>query len=299
MNTISQDQLTQKQLDRLAAQRQLYSDAKRIQAFQKILSIPVVVLWSLFVMWIPDLKVYAAYWGICVTLLDVIFFTPWQRSLKEKAAKVQELFDCDVLKLSWRNLQAGRRPDAEAIMESSSKFKCVDPECSTLRNWYPGSVDKLPIHLARIVCQRANCWWDANLRRRYATWMIISVGTLTIFVFLVGLVGGLTLEKFFLAVLAPLMPAFVLGLREYTEHKESASKLDRLIEHAEKLWNMAIIEKATPDELTEESRDLQDEIYDHRRRSPLIFDWIYRRLRQTHEDQMNKGAEALIEEALK
>jgi Flp pilus assembly protein TadB len=298
MNTIPQDQLAQKQLDRLAAQRQFYLEAKRLQAWHIILSVPCVIVLSLLVAWFPSLKVYAAFWGVTTTLLDVFLFTPWQRSLKQQAARIQEQFDCDVLRLSWSEFRVDRRPDAELVAEYASKFRHRDPEFSRLKHWYPVEVGKLPIHLARIVCQRVNCWWDAKLRRRYATYLIAAVGTLALVVFLIGLIGGLTLEKFFLAVIAPLMPAFVIGIRQYNEHNETAAALDRLKDHADKLWNEAITGKTSPEELAKDSRALQDAIYDHRRRSPLIFDWIYRHLKQAHEEQMNKGAAALVEEAL-
>jgi len=297
-NNIPQEQLTQKQLDRLAAQRQLYSDAKQLLAIQVVLAVPCVITWSVLAACIPALKIYAASWGIIVTLLDILLFLPWQKSLRQQAAKVQELFDCHVLQIPWRELKAGSKPDAEAIMASSSKFKCTDPECSTLRDWYPVQVSILPIHLARIACQRANCWWDAQLRRQYAVFVVSTVVLLTIVVLFIGLIGGLTLEDFFLIVLAPLIPAFVLGLRQYTEHVEAAGARDRLKEYAEKLWRRAIEEKISPEQLVKDCRDLQDEIYDHRRRSPFIFNWIYNRLKKSYEDRMNKGADTLIEEAL-
>ena len=120
--------------------------------------------------------------------------------------------------------------------------------------------------------------------------------TLSIIVFLIGLIGGLTLEKFLLAVLAPLTPAFVFGLRQYIEHNEAANRLDRLRENAEALLQEVINGRFTPQDLERESYSLQAQIYDNRRRSPLIFDWLYSRLRRKDEEQMNKGAEAIIQE---
>lgn len=297
-NTIPQDQVSPKQLDRLAAQRQLYSDAKRLHGLQIILAGPLVIAWSLVVAYAPSLKVYSALWGLAVTILDIALLTPWQKSLKQKAAIIQELFDCDVLQLEWRDLKVVWRPDAESIMAASSKFKCKDPDCLTLRNWYPVSVGVLPIHFARIICQRANCWWDAQLRRRYAIYVVVTVVVLSVIVLLIGFIGGLTLEDFFVTVVAPLLPAFVLGVRQFNEHYEAAGARDRLKEHSEKLWNKAITVKATSKEIIKDCRDLQDEIYDHRRRSPVIFDWIYQRLKNPYEELMNKGAEELVEEAL-
>ncbi|MBI4809641.1 MAG: hypothetical protein HY799_11925 [Nitrosomonadales bacterium] len=45
------------------------------------------------------------------------------------------------------------------------------------------------------------------------------------------------------------------------------------------------------------SRFLQDEIFENRRKSPFVFDWIFRRLRNAYEDQMNYSAEMLAAEA--
>lgn len=44
------------------------------------------------------------------------------------------------------------------------------------------------------------------------------------------------------------------------------------------------------------SRELQDAIYNHRVSSPLIFDWIYNRLRSQMEERMNAGAQELVDQ---
>jgi predicted pore-forming effector associated with SMODS systems len=297
MNNIPHNQLQTKALDCLAAQRYLYSKAKKVQAWQIVLCVPCVAVWSLLVFAFPELKVWGAMWGGLVTLLDPLLFNRWQQSLKQQAAKIQELFDSEVLQLEWRALKVGNPPDAEAIAEASANYKRKHRDYSALRDWYPVSVGQLPLYLGRIICQRANCWWDSKLRRRYATGVGAIVGTLSVFVFSIGLIGGFTVDRFFMVVIAPLMPAFALGTRQYTDHQQSATALDRLKEHAEKIWKNAKEKKSLPEELTKESRDLQDEIYDCRRKNPLIFDWIYTRLKRDHEIQMNVGAETLIEEA--
>lgn len=50
--------------------------------------------------------------------------------------------------------------------------------------------------------------------------------------------------------------------------------------------------------LAQESRDLQDEIYDARRTNPRIFNWIYALLREEHEEDMKAGAERLVRQYL-
>lgn len=108
--------------------------------------------------------------------------------------------------------------------------------------------------------------------------------------------SGFTVEDFVLKVIAPLAPALVLGIRQFTEHMDAAARLDKLKEHAERLWNDALSGKAAST-MTTAARGLQDEILESRRRSPLVFDGIFKRLRRDYETQMNHGAAELAAEA--
>jgi hypothetical protein len=296
MNNIPQEQNSQRILELLAAQRQLYSDAKNLQLISVIVSVPIVIAWSVLVALFPSLAVYAALWGIIATFLELLVFSRLQKSTQEKAAKIQQMFDCEVLQFNWASLNCGVRVEPETIINASNRYKRKNINFTKIQNWYPISVGQLPIQQARIICQRSNVWWDAQLRRRYSKWIIIILVSLTIIVLPIGLIGGLTLEKFLLAVLVPLIPAFVFGLRQYTEHNEAATRLDRLRENAEVLVQEVISGRYTPQDLERESYSLQTQIYDNRRRSPLILDWLYSRLRNKDEEQMNKGAESLVQE---
>ena len=298
MNKIPETQLESTQLKRLAAQRQLYSDAKVTQAVQMGLSALAPPILAVLIAFFSLRPAYAASFGIIITCLNILWLTPRQQTFKKKAAKIQELFDCSVLKLSWRELTVGSQLEMEAVEKYSSKYKRKTHDYSKLENWYPKDVGKLSLHLGRVVCQRSNCWWDAQLRRRYAKWVIVGVLVVLIVVIFLGFIGGLTLEKTILAIVNPLMPAFTLGIRQYKEHTESATRLDKLKEYAEELWKKAL-GNTKPDELARDSRELQDEIYNHRRTSPLIFDWLYKRLRKEDEEVMNKAANVLVTEALK
>ena len=298
MNKIPETQLDPTQLKRLAAQRQLYSDAKVIQAVQIGLCALVPPILAVLVVFFSLPPVYAACCAVIVAFLDVLGFNPRQRSLKQKAARIQESFDCDVLELPPQERIASSPLEIETVEKYSSKYKRKAHDDSDLEDWYSKKVGKLPLHLGRFICQRSNCQWDAELRRRYANRVLVVLLVLTALTLCLGLIGNLTLAKFILAMLVPLMPAFVRGIWQYKEHKEYAAQLDKLKEHVESLWNKAL-SGADPDELTRDSRKLQDEIYNHRRTSPLIFDWLYRHLKKEDEELMNKAANELVTEALK
>jgi hypothetical protein len=115
MNDISKLQNEPRQLQRLAAQRQLYSTAKKIFGIQLLLGGPVAIGWSLTVVATPEVRGFAAVWGALISFADLLWLTPWQKRLRERAARIQEAFDCDVLQLSWNDIKVGRSPDPELV----------------------------------------------------------------------------------------------------------------------------------------------------------------------------------------
>ena len=298
MNSIPQKQNAETQLQRLAAQRQLYGTAKKVFGAALILCGPVAVFWAILVLLVPSLKGFGALWGISVTLCDIFWLTPWQKRLRERAARVQELFDCDVLSLQWNDLKAGKRPAPELVKEQADAYQKWAHDMPMLENWYSPAVADLPMHIARMACQRSNCYWDSKQRRHYAD-CVIAVVIIVFFLFLVIASNfGMTIEDFVLKVAAPLAPVLLLGIRQFSEHREAANRLDNLTDHAETLWNAALDGKPDAD-VTAGSRNLQDEILEGRKRSPAVFDFIFKRLRTSFEAQMNHGVEHFIAEAKK
>jgi hypothetical protein len=298
MNNIATIQNEPRQIERLAAQRRLYSIAKRIFAFQLVLGGPVAIAWAVVVLLVPDFKGVAAAWGILVSLSDLAWLTPWQKRLRERAARVQESFDCDVLELPWNDIKAGKTPEPELVKEQADKYAIIQSKYPPLSNWYAPIVSELPLEVGRVICQRANCWWDSTQRRRYAASVIGVISVVTVLMVAVAFARGLTVDKFILAVVAPLSPALILAYRQYTEQMEAATRLDKLKEHAERLWADSCNRTARAT-LTNRSRALQDEIFENRKRSPLVFDWIFRKLRKDYDAQMNHGAQELAEQAKK
>ena len=88
----------------------------------------------------------------------------------------------------------------------------------------------------------------------------------------------------------------ILGGTQYKAHNASASRQVRLKEYVNKLWNDILEGKLSDTQLEVESRNLQNEIYENRSNNPLIFDRIYKILKNKQEEQMNKSAEMLLKE---
>ena len=97
MNNIASKQNEQKQLERLAAQREIYSFAKKLYLLQIILTVILpIFLFIISSLWV-NLIIYSALYSILITVIDNIFIQPIIKKQKIKAAKIKELFDCDVL----------------------------------------------------------------------------------------------------------------------------------------------------------------------------------------------------------
>ena len=296
MNSIPTEQNAERQIQRLAAQRQIYATAKTIFGWQVFLSGPVTVTFAFFTIAFPQIKGYAALWGILLTLCDFCWLTPWQKRLRSTAARVQELFDCEVLALPWNELKAGKRPGPELVKEQSDKYARWAASMPPLANWYASEVGCLPLHIGRLACQRSNCWWDSKQRRRYAISVIVGVLAILVIVLFLAMGNSFTIEDFVLKVAAPLSPALLMGVRQFTEQIEAAARLDTLKEHAERFWSEAIHGKPEP-EVTAGARGLQDEILENRKRSPLVFDAIFKRFRRDYEIQMNHGVADFVNDA--
>jgi hypothetical protein len=296
MNRIPEIQNSRQQLQRLAAQRQIYAKAKRLFGWQVVVSGPVAVLLAFITILIPSLKPFAALWGIIAALCDIAWLTPWQKRLRAAAAGVQEAFDCDVLSLPWDDFKTGRRPDPELVAEYSSQYEKSAASMPALTDWYSVEVGVLPIHVARLICQRSNCWWDAKQRRRYASVVLFAVVLVFVSVLLLSMGGEFSIDTFILNVVAPLSPTLLLGCRQFGEQMEAAARLDKLKEYAENLWRETLGGLSEGD-ATMRARTLQSEIFENRRKGPLVFDALFKRLRNAYEVQMNHAAAEYVAEA--
>ena len=277
------------------AQRYFYGQAKRLAGAQVVLAGATPIVSALAVAVNPAAAVWTAFAGIVVSLIDFGVLDLRQKHLRDLAASIQEELDCRVLELDWNEPVAGSRPAPEDVHEGASEYR-DDPNAPII-DWYPTAVKALPIHQARIICQRTNCWWDSKLRKRYATWTVAAVSVVSAFVFVVALATGMTVEKFVLAVLAPLSPTLLWAIREVHRQTEAANSLDRLKEYGRSLWESILGGSLNQTDAAIRSRELQDAIFQCRREKPFVFDWIYRRLRNKYEDQMNVGSEVMVQEA--
>ena len=297
MNNIPTIQNSQRQLERLAAQRELYSSAKKFHVVQIFLTVVIPVALAILALNYESFSVPAAIFGVASFIADILIIEPIINKRKEKAAKIQELFDCDVLELPKSPLKTVQEIKVEEVLQNYDAHSKIATNIEKIKDWYrPVTLGSLPIHVARVICQRTNCWWDSKLRKNYATTLRIICGLVFITIFIIGSINRISLPTFTL-IISSLVPFFQFCIKQSNDNVDAACRLDQLVNFSIALWDKVLNGMSEPN-ASDDSRKLQDEIFEHRKKSPLILDMYYGLFRNKDEAIMNKAGGILVEEAI-
>ncbi len=298
MNNTHQINVEQNKPERLVllrAQRLFYARAKKYQACFALLALTLPLMGVIFGASYPEIRPYLGFGSIVVLLLEVGVVARLQKEDCKRGARVQEQFDTEVLKLDWNQLVAGRRVDVEEVRAITST-EMADSERKRLQNWYEVDVSRLPIELGRLICQRTNLAYDMRIRRNYVAILLWAAGAMSGALVAVGIYQGLNINDLILTLCLPVLPMVAYVLREHRKQNDTIETLTTLKSEVEKLWDKAL-SGASSEELTSCSRALQDAIYRHRASNPLVFDWLYDKLRNREEDLTHHAVEKLVREA--
>jgi hypothetical protein len=228
-------------------------------------------------------------------VLEVMWFSPRQREYSKCGAKVQEIFDTQVLMLSWNKLVAGDKVDAEAIRAITS-MPMSDAERDGLLNWYTLPSTCLPVQLVRLLCQRINATYDHRVRSGYINVLRTASYLLPVVLVVAGLLQGLKVEELLLTLCLPALPLEAYLVRECRKQQEALETLSTIKSEIEKTWEKAL-GGASNEELTVSARALQDAIYRHRVSNALVPDVLYNAFRDTNEALAQHGVDVLVREA--
>lgn len=291
MSSILVKQNDERNLQRLSAQRELYTSAKRIQVIQILVTIFLPVGLSFLGIRNPEIRIFGASFAVFIVLINMMILERIIKSRREKASKIQELFDCDVLELPSSPLKTVDNITVDDVIKHYHAHNKVKSNVEKIRDWYSKEILDLPLEIARLICQRTNCYWDKNLRQKFiGTVLALFLITISSLVF-VGVEWELTLEEMLLCM-AALLPFLVFCLRTYNENIDSICRLRTLISYVDKEWKNALTSQSAHN-LTEISRRVQDEIFTNRSRNALMPDLLYNLTRNKDEEHMNRTATEL------
>lgn len=281
MNDIPERQNSPHLLQYLAAQRQLYSENKRWTGVWFIGSVVIAILGAGAVAFTPTVNALIVFAWLLVVLIELLAL-PLITKKRSQAASIQELFDTELLQLPWNDVLTSK-PDFKVIELAVKRFnKRNNPqeEWESLRNWYETpNLGSYPIHQARILCQMENVKWDARQRRAWARWLMSAVIGFIILLILMGIGLHWELQQLFTGMVLLLIPLLVAAFSHAITHQRAAARLDYLEGFMSKLWEDAQKPDVDVAEITQRSRELQDEIFHHREDNIPVFDWVYNRLK--------------------
>lgn len=210
-----------------------------------------------------------------------------------EATKIQEEFDCGLFELPW-NDSLGDKVPREIIEEASKRYK--EDAAAPVKNWYVGSLEKVPLCSARFLCQRTNCFYDKTLREQYNRLLWIVFGVLTTIVIAIGCGGKMAFVDWLVKVFAPLVPAISFTYRQTLTHSKISSELTQI---REKIDTVRKERNFSDQELTTKARQFQDRIFYCRSHNTVIFQWFYKFYRPSVEVTAIDTTNALIDDELK
>lgn len=281
----------------LRARHRNYKAAKLTQGVLIMLSILLPVVGVLMGPHMPEVRPYIALSAVILLLLETALIDRVQKDRLKRGAKLQEQFDTRVFGLPWNRFVTGAPVEPEDVRSLSAKPLSQARE-QHFETWYEVCIGRLPLHLARLVCQRTNISYDARLRRKYGNGLLILTILFGVVLLFIGVGLGLSFADLIMTLLVPFMPVLTWALKERLQHANTAASLTNLGAEWAKIWAKAL-GGADPVAVTTDSRALQDAIYQHRERSPLVFDWVYYRQRPANEDEAHHAAEELVATAEK
>jgi len=241
-------------------------------------------------------KPYISFAAVCFTLLDVAWVDRAYKASLKTAAQASELFDTELLSIPWNGLITGKKPTPEETERAERKWDSLKNTFPTL-DWYAGEVDRAPLGLARVICQRTNLAYDSDLRRLYRVCLDVAAALVSVTVLAIGFYAGMEFSAFVLAGWVPAAPFFIWALRERFRQAAAVETNTPVVQDAEKLIEAVIAKSCDDKDCVVRARHLQDAIFIRRSTTVLLFPGIYRLRRPNAEREMHAGVHYWMDRA--
>lgn len=266
----------------LAAQRQLYKDAKKLNTLSVALSVWIPFVLAIILLFIPgntEWK-YASY---VLSIVSIVFCFVIEKYIEEKkqlAAFIQQKFDVYVYEMPWDKKIFGKDRNIDHEVATHSKKILNNPqEKKKLKDWYTPGVDEKNIIDGILACQRENFWWDVGLRKRFR----FACVTLIIILFVVILAMGLWKNEripellWRLSFIVPMLKWLLDTVKKLNKDISTLKELDGDINNNE-IKTM------------EDLQDIQKVIFQHRKECYTIPECIYNVFKDNDEDRAYREA---------
>ncbi len=286
MNDIFERQQQDHFVRMIAAARQLYLEEKRWNLIWTVVSLVVAVLGTGAIAWHRQFNAYVVLAAMVAAVLEIRAL-PLIQKRREMAARIQEVYDHELLKLP-NDATLPEPPLPEVINAKAQRYlnRASDEEVQGLRFWYTRTIQDKPLSVARFICQKENLWWNGTLRNTYANSIWIAVGFMAISLIAVGLYVQWSLPVFLTGPFLLFFPVMAAGWRNGQAQKQAAKRLETLNAIADDFLQAAQ-QGEDEDTLMWRARQLQTAIYYQRIADAPVLEWLYRQAKKRMEALAN------------
>ena len=287
-NGISTRQNEDMSISFLAAQRQLYNEAKRYSAISFIFSVLLPLVLAILQLFWKDVAYLNAmsYVLPIVSMFVALNLNKIVSQKKEKAADIQQQFDIHVFQMPWDDKLFGNKKSLTSeVAKKSIILLKQNGKRERLLNWYTDAAGKTEIENGIWICQKENYCWDVSLRKRFKYWSCVLVGFLVFVIFLLGIVKDESVVTLLwrFAFVVPMMQWLIETIKQLNSDIENLRELDGLI-------------NTFGNKTMEELQYIQSKLYAHRKSCYVIPNVFYRIYKNSDEEAAHHTAMLDVQE---
>lgn len=299
-NSIFERQNEQHFIDMLSAQRHLYNVAKRWNTVQICFCVIIVIIANFLKLFWPKNTIFLSvsyeeiiHWitiyGVLALLLQNCLASK-VAAYKLLAAKIQQLFDCNLFQLQWNRALCDDKPQPEDISRNIGK-----EDVDKLHDWYSLEIQPLTEELAALVCMRTNVYYDYGIRKKYKIGVDFIIGAILLGSLVVFGIQNANLWDIVVNGIVPLLP---VAKWLYDVHKQNSANLKSLEKLKSLLTSALDNAKKTKHVKKTVLEQIQNFIFLHRKSCFMIPSWVHYIFRNQSETDMNYSVKQLVQELL-
>lgn len=281
-NGIVERQNEDKYINYLAAQRQLYNEAKKLDGIGILFSVILPLVFALLQLLDSD-NTYLNAVSYVLTILSMIsslILSSYVENKKELAAEVQQHFDVYVYQMPWDDKLFGQQKSVTHIVAEKSKLLLRKTgERERLVDWYRPEIGTVGLEKGIFMCQKENYNWDVCLRKRFRLASFIVIGILSILIFSLGIAKDETV--------AMLLCRFVFIIPMFQWLFETVKQLNKDIKNLNELDELI---GSSGSKSMDELQEIQSKIYIHRRSCYAVPNKFYEKYKDNDEDVAHREA---------
>lgn len=235
------------------------------------------------------------YISMCI-LADFVF-KKFERKYQELGAKIQELFDTKILEIKWNNTAVGNQPDTEEVLRLTrgfyKKYFNNSKKIEGIKDWYPPSVSEVPLNYGRLICQRSNLRYDADLRIEYSWFYIFYIVSALFFASVFSVLQFTEDENCWILFFVSIVPFVRNNLYDWDSMRDSAlvsmriqNEVDGILMSKDKLLEFGANSNM--------AREIQDQLYHKRKSTSTIPGFFYKFKRPRFEENMGDMARHIV-----